>query len=95
LDGFGIFERLKLDVVSAMKAASGGLGGAEVLMALVQAFVKEAIAAEFERGRLALNAIGLDVVAERDRDPHGVLLWWWGGPPGGYIFLINRLIAMV
>jgi hypothetical protein len=42
-----------------------------------------------------LNAIGLDVVAERDRDPHGVLLWWWGGPPGGYIFLINRLIAMV
>jgi hypothetical protein len=57
-----------VDVVFAMKAAGGGPAGAEVPVALVETIVEEAIAAAFERGRLALNTICLDVVAERDLD---------------------------
>jgi hypothetical protein len=84
LDGLGVFKGVKLKVVFAVTATSVGLGGAEVSMALMEALVEEAIAAALERGRLALNTICLDVVAERNLDRHGVLLWWT--PRGGIVW---------
>ena len=91
MDGFGVVEVVKLDVIFATEAAGRGPADAEVPMALVESIVEEAIAAALERGRLALNTICLDVVAERDIDRHVFLLWW--GDPRGYCFEINRLIA--
>jgi hypothetical protein len=75
LDRFGVVEVVKLDVIFAMEAAGGGPADAEVPVALVESIVEETIAAALERGRLALNTICLDVVAERDIDSHGFLLW--------------------
>ena len=81
VDGFGVVQIVKLDVVFAREAAGSVPVGAKVPVAVVESIVEEAIAAALERGRLALNTICLDVVAERDIDRH-VFLLWWGDSPG-------------
>jgi len=68
-------ERGELDVLAGDEVAGGDRGVAEDAVTVVEAVVEEAVGGFFERGRLAAEAVGLDVTAEcglHDRSPSGM-----------------------
>ena len=64
LDGFAVFEDVELDVLAGDEVATGGGGGAEGGVALVEAVVEVAPGAVSERWGFAAGSVGLDVTAE-------------------------------
>jgi hypothetical protein len=78
LDGFAVFEGDEFDVLAGDEIAASRFGGAVFFVATVQAMVEVTPLSVIECGRVALQAVGLDVTAKSVG--HGFLL---GGYPRG------------
>jgi hypothetical protein len=63
LDGFAVFQGGELEVLAGDEVATGGRGGAEGGVALVEAVVEVAPEASGEGAGFALQAVGFDVAA--------------------------------
>jgi hypothetical protein len=88
LDGLAVFERGELDVVARDEVAAARFGLAVGAVLLMKTIVEVAPSTVGQGGRVALQAVGLDVAAERYcmASPLG-----FGGTPG---YLVkSRMIA--
>jgi hypothetical protein len=66
LDGFAVFEGGEFDVLAGDEVGTGGFGVAEAAVTVVEVVVEVAVGTGGEGGGGALEAIRLDVSAERE-----------------------------